>query len=97
MASKGLVAQTTRETPTVPLRESIIAPALLPVCCLCSKVRDETGSSPDHELWVTPRMYRQTHRGKLAKFPLTHTFCPVCFIKFMDTVRQYRPEVGSSP
>lgn len=97
MASKGLVAQTTRETPNAPMIESVIAPTLLSVCCLCSKVRDETGSSPDREHWVTPRTYRQTHGVKLANFPLTHTFCPPCFAKFMGTVRQYRGEIGSSP
>jgi hypothetical protein len=97
MASKGLVAQTTRETPNASMRKSVVAPTLLPVCCLCSKVRDETGSSPDREHWVTPRTYRQTHGVKLPNLPLTHTFCPLCFKKFMDTLRQYRREIGSSP
>jgi hypothetical protein len=97
MASKGLVAQTTREAPNAPMRESVIAPTLLHVCCLCSKVRDETGSSSDHEHWVTPRTYRQTHGVKLANFPLTHTFCPPCFTKFMETLSQYHREIVSSP
>ena len=97
MASKGLVAQTPRETPNAPMRESVIAPIPLPVCSLCSKVRDETGSSLDHEHWVTPRTYRQTYGVKLANFPLTHTFCPPCFTRFMDTLRQYRREIGASP
>jgi hypothetical protein len=97
MTSKGLVAQTTREAPNAPMREPVIAPTLLPVCCLCSKIREETGLSPDREHWVTPRTYRQTHGVQLANFPLTHTFCPPCFTKFMDTLRQYRREIGSSP
>ncbi|NWF74212.1 MAG: hypothetical protein HXY51_14400 [Nitrospirae bacterium] len=97
MASKGLVAQTAREAPNVSMRESVIAPTLLPVCCLCSKIRDETGSTPDREHWVTPRTYRQTHGVQVANFPLTHTFCPRCFTKFMDTLRQFRGEIGSSP
>jgi len=42
-------------------------------------------------------MYRQTHGVKLANFPLTHTYCPPCFTLFIDTLRRYRREMGSSP
>ena len=76
---------------------AVIAPTLLAACCLCGKIRDETGSSPDHEHWVTQRTYRQTHGVKLANVPLTHTYCPTCFTKFMATLRQYRREIGPSP
>jgi hypothetical protein len=87
MARRGLVAQTTREASAAPMGKSVIAPTLLSVCCLCRKIRDETRSSPDREHWVTQRTYRQTHGVKLANFPLTHTYCPPCFTKFMDTLR----------
>jgi hypothetical protein len=87
MARRGLVAQTTPDAPAAPMSKSVIAPTLLHVCCLCGKIRDETGSSPDREHWVTQRTYRQTHGVKLANFPLTHTYCPPCFTKFMDTLR----------
>jgi hypothetical protein len=86
MASKGPVARITHEAPIALMRESF-----------CRKIRDETGSSSDHEHWVTPRTYRQTHGVKLANFPLTHTFCPPCFTKFMETLSQYRREIVSSP
>ncbi|MDP1948247.1 MAG: hypothetical protein Q8L77_12195 [Nitrospirota bacterium] len=97
MAHKGLVAQTAREAPAAPISESVIAPALLHVCCICRKIRDETGSSPEREHWVTQRTYRQTHVEKLTNFPLTHTYCPPCFTKFMDTLRQYQRESRTSP
>jgi len=97
MARTGLVAQTTRETLAAPLSKSVLAPTLLPVCCLCRKIRDATEFSPDHEHGVTQRMYRETHHVKLANFPLTHASCPLCFTKFMDTLRQYRRGIGSSP
>jgi hypothetical protein len=97
MARKGLVAQTTREAPAAPMSESVIASTLLAVCCLCGKIRDETGSSPDHEHWVTQRTYRKTHVLQLANVPLTHTYCSPCFTKFMATLRQYRREIGSAP
>jgi hypothetical protein len=28
---------------------------------------------------------------------LTHTYCPKCFTKVQDTVRQYFREIGTSP
>jgi hypothetical protein len=77
MARKGLVAQTTREAPAAPMSKSVLAPTVLPVRCLCRKIRDETESSPDREHWVTQRMYRQIHGVKLANSPLTHTYCPL--------------------
>ena len=97
MARNGLVAQTTREAPASPMTESGIAPTLLPVRCLCGKIRDETESYADREHWVTQRTYRQTHGEKLANFPLTHTYCPPCFTKFMETLRSNRREIGTSP
>jgi hypothetical protein len=96
MAHKGLGAQTTREAPAAPMRELVIAPTVLPVCCICRKIRDETGSSPDREHWVAQRTYRQSHGINPADFPLTHTYCLKCFTKFQDTLRQYRREIGSS-
>ncbi len=97
MARKGLVAQTTCEVPTAPIRESVIARAPLHVCCICRKIRDDTGSSPEREHWVRERTYRQTHGEKLADFPLTHTYCPKCYTKFMGTLRQYVREHGTPP
>ena len=60
MVLDTLVAQTTREAFSPPMRETFIAPTLLPICCVCGLIRNETGSSPDRERWVTPQTYRQT-------------------------------------
>ena len=87
MSLGKLVAQTTRKGAAAPLREAFIAPKLLHVCCICGHIRDRTGFSPDREHWVTQRTYRQTHGVNLADFPLTHTYCPKCFTKFMVTLR----------
>jgi len=88
MARKGLVAQTTRKAPAVSMRESFIAPTLLPVCCLCRKIRDESGPSPDCELWVTQRRYQQSHGINPGNFPLTHTYCPTCFTQAQNILRE---------
>ena len=94
MALDNLFAQTTREAPSVPMREIFIAPALLPVCCVCKLIRDKTGSGPDRERWVTPRAYRNTHGVSSADVPLTHTYCPECFAQVMSTVSQYLRTIG---
>lgn len=97
MSLGKLVAQTTREVPSAPLRDSFIAPKLLHVCCTCGHIREETGCSPNREHWVTPRTYRKSHGVNLAEFPLTHTFCPKCFTKFQETLRLYLRKTGTSP
>lgn len=97
MAHKGLVAQTTREAPAAPIRESVIPPTLLPVCCMCRKIRDETGSSSNGEHWVTQRTYRKNHGIYPAGFLLTHTYCLNCFRKFQNALREYSREIGTSP
>jgi len=88
MALGNVVAQTTRESLSPPMRETFVAPKLLPVCCVCSLIRDESRSSLHRERWVTPQTYRQTHGVNPTKLALTHTYCQKCFAKVMGTVRQ---------
>jgi hypothetical protein len=97
MALETLFAQTTRKAPSALMRETFIAPKMLPVCCVCELIRDETGSSPNRERWVTPQTYRRTHGMNPADFPLTHTYCLTCFTKVQDTTRQYFREIGTPP
>jgi hypothetical protein len=89
MALGTLVAQTTREAPSSPMRKAVIAPKMLLVCCVCGLIRDETGYFLNRERWVTSRTYRTTHGVNLDDFPLTHTYCPACFTRIMGRVRQY--------
>jgi hypothetical protein len=97
MAHKGLVAQPTRAAPAAPVKAPVIPPTLLPVCCICRKIRDHTGPSSDDEHWVTQRTYRKTYGLNPADFLLTHTYCLNCFRKFQTTLRQYYRENGTSP
>ena len=101
MALETLVAQTTREALSPPMRETCVAPKMLPVCCVCKLIRDEIRSSLDRERWVTPRTYRTTHGVNPSDFPHTHTYCLKCFTKAQEkaqeAVRQYVREIGTSP
>jgi hypothetical protein len=97
MSFEELSVQTTREAPSAPMRETFIAPTLLPVCCNCGLIRDETGSTPGLDRWVTQRTYRETHGVSPTELALTHTYCLKCFTKVQDTVRQYFQKIGASP
>ena len=97
MSLETLFAQTTREAPSAPKIETFIALTLLPVCCLCGLIRDETGSSPGLDHWVTQRTYCETHGVNPADFPLMHTYCPKCFTKVQETVVRYFRQIGTSP
>lgn len=97
MSFETLFAQTAREALSAQMRETFIAPTLLPVCCVCGLIRDDTRFSPGRDRWVTQRKYRETHGVNPAEFALTHTYCPECFTKVQDTVRQYFRQIGTSP
>lgn len=80
MAGETLFAQITHAAPSAPRKET----SLLPVCCICGLIRDETGASLDSERWVTQRTYRKTHGVNPANCLLTHTYCPGCFTQVID-------------
>jgi hypothetical protein len=97
VSRKETDTQTTREALSALMRERFIAPTLLPVCCVCGLIRDETGYRPPHERWVAQRTYRKTHGVNPTTLALTHTYCPTCFTKVQGTVRQYFREIKSAP
>lgn len=96
MSLVALVAQTTRELLPAPISKPFIAPTLLPVCCVCGLIRDEAVFSPDRERWVTQGTYRKAHGVNPDDVPLTHTYCPKCFTKAQESMRQYFREVRTS-
>ena len=60
--------------------------SMLPVCCICELLRDQTGASLDCERWVTQRTYRQTYGVNPADCLLTHSYFPDCFTQVMDRI-----------
>lgn len=89
--------RTTRKAPSAPMRETFIAPTLLPVCCVCGLVRDDTRFPPGLDRWVAQRTYRETHGVNPTELTLTHTYCPECFTKVRETVTQYFRQIGTLP
>jgi hypothetical protein len=76
------VAQTRPEAPLAPSRETL----LLPVCCICGLIRDESEASLDHESWITEETYRNTHGVNPSDCLFTHTYCPACLAQVMKRV-----------
>lgn len=97
MSLLELVAQSTHEVPCAPMREMFAALTLLPVCCVCGLIRDDTGLTPGPKRWITQRIYRKTYGMSPADVPLTHTYCVTCFTKAQETVKQYVREIGTPP
>jgi hypothetical protein len=97
MSIEKTMMRTTRETPSAPRRETFIPPTLLPVCCACGIIRDDTRFSPGRELWITQRTYRETHGVNPSVLALSHTHCPTCFRKVEETMRQDFKEIGPLP
>ena len=97
MFLEKLFTKTTRKAPSAPVREPFIAPTLLPACCACGLVQDKAGATHDLDRWISQRTYRETHGVNPTELALTHTYCPKCFTKAQDTVRQYFREIGTSP
>ena len=60
--------------------------SLLPVCCLCGKVRDDTKKKTGQPPWRPLEEYVVEH----SDADLTHTFCPDCY-------RVYREREGLPP
>ena len=92
-----LFTQITREAPSVPRRETFIAPTLLPACCACRLVQDESAATSGLERWMSQRTYRKTHGVNPTELALTHTYCPTCFAKVQETVRQFFRKSGTPP
>ena len=88
MFLENLFRETPREAPFAPVRETFIAPTLLPACCACGLVQDKAGATPDLERWISQRTYRETHGVNPTELELTHTYCPTCFEKVQETMRQ---------
>ena len=79
------------ETQSVQIQEMLSAlrnaSPVLPACCVCELIRDETEASPAPERWVTQEMYHHVHGVDPADCLLSHTYCPECFMQFMKKMR----------
>jgi hypothetical protein len=97
MFLKTLFTQITHKAPSVPRRDTDIAPTLLPACCACGLVQDKAGATPAPERWISQRTYCETHGVSPTVLALTHTYCPTCFEKTQETIWQFWLKSRSAP
>jgi DNA-binding NtrC family response regulator len=55
---------------------------ILPVCCVCKKIRDDSGREPGSGEWLSVENYM--HRK--AKVDITSAYCPECEKKAMEEI-----------
>jgi DNA-binding NtrC family response regulator len=53
---------------------------ILPMCCVCRKIRDESGLSSDTEEWISIEQFIH----EKANLDITSSYCPDCAQKTMD-------------
>ena len=96
MLPENLFTQTTHEARFAP-KKPFNSPSFLRACCACGLVQDEAGATPGLERWISQRTYREAHGVNPAELALTHTYCPTCFSKVQEIVRQFFQKTGSAP
>lgn len=62
------------------LRKLKIYETIIPVCCVCGKIRDDTGVEPGHGKWLKPDVFIYTKTSA----EVTHAYCPECLEKSKD-------------
>ncbi|MBX3234657.1 MAG: hypothetical protein KF814_00775 [Nitrospiraceae bacterium] len=50
----------------------------IPICCVCSAVRDDARKSGPTDQWSTLNQYLDDHGLKSGDYRLTHTYCDFC-------------------
>jgi hypothetical protein len=51
---------------------------VVPICCFCEKVRDDTGTEPGGGLWQDFKLYMAIYRLRPEDVMFSHTYCPAC-------------------
>lgn len=59
---------------------------ILHACCVCQKMRDDTGAEPGAGKWM--RMEEYIH--KKTKVGISHTYCPECYEEAFDKVSGFK-------
>jgi len=57
---------------------------ILPMCCVCKKIRDDSGTSPGTGKWITIEKFIH----EKADLDITSSYCPECARKTMDEFTQ---------
>jgi DNA-binding response OmpR family regulator len=56
---------------------------ILPICCVCKRIRDDAGKNPGEGDWMPVDEFLY----KKGKIQVSHGYCPTCYKKLMDEIR----------
>jgi hypothetical protein len=64
----------------------------VPICCFCSKVRDDKNMEAGGGSWVELNTYAMRRRLPLSyRFVFSHGYCPDCVAHFDERMAAYHP------
>jgi hypothetical protein len=64
----------------------------IPICCFCSKVRDDKNMEVGKGPWIDLNTYAGNRQLPLNhRFVFTHGYCPDCVAHFDERLAAYRP------
>lgn len=64
---------------------------VIPICCVCGKVREILLEQSGNESWTTLSSYLKIRRLNGQSYQLTHTYCPPCLAVYMSMIRVGNP------
>jgi hypothetical protein len=63
----------------------------VPICCFCSKVRDDTNTEVGKGFWVDLCIYAMRRQLPLShRFGFSHGYCPACVAHYDERLAAYR-------
>jgi len=63
----------------------------VPICCFCSKVRDDRNTAAGKGPWMNLTIYARSRQLPLShRFAFTHGYCPDCIAHFDERMAGYR-------
>ncbi len=64
---------------------------LVPICCFCSKVRDDRNTAAGKGPWMHLNTYAKSRQLPLShRFVYSHGYCPDCVAHFDERMAAYR-------
>ncbi len=58
------------------------AAIVIPICCVCNRVRENVDTAGTKERWDTLGTFLKLHHILNGEYLLTHTYCPPCARRF---------------
>jgi len=64
---------------------------VIPICCVCNRVREEVQAISEGEYWDTLGAFLKRHHIANEDYQLSHTYCPACAAQFRK-LYEYKPD-----